>query len=64
MSRDITVDSLFFGVEQVPVEAVANLNGKERRIVVPGKKALINAASATVLMDPEGNGPGHLDHNL
>lgn len=23
-----------------------------------------NAASATVLMDPEGNGPGHLDHNL
>ena len=23
-----------------------------------------NVASATVLMDPEGNGPGHLDHNL
>jgi hypothetical protein len=23
-----------------------------------------NAAGATVLMDPEGNGPGHLDHNL
>ena len=23
-----------------------------------------NAATATVLMDPEGNGPGHLDHNL
>jgi len=23
-----------------------------------------NAASATVLTDPEGNGPGHLDHNL
>ena len=23
-----------------------------------------NVASATVLMAPEGNGPGHLDHNL
>jgi hypothetical protein len=23
-----------------------------------------NAATATVLMDPEGNCPGHLDHNL
>jgi hypothetical protein len=23
-----------------------------------------NAATAAVLMDPEGNGPGHLDHNL
>ena len=23
-----------------------------------------NAATATVLMDPEANGPGHLDHNL
>ncbi len=23
-----------------------------------------NAATATVLMDPEGNGPGHLNHNL
>ncbi len=23
-----------------------------------------NVATATVLMDPEGNGPGHLDHNL
>ncbi len=23
-----------------------------------------NAAAATVLADPEGNGPGHLDHNL
>ena len=23
-----------------------------------------NAASATVLADPEGNAPGHLDHNL
>ena len=23
-----------------------------------------NAAAATVLMDPEGNGPGHLEHNL
>jgi hypothetical protein len=49
MSRDIAVESLFFGVEQVPVEAVANQNGKERRIVVPGKKALLNAASGMVL---------------
>jgi len=23
-----------------------------------------NAATFTVLADPEGNGPGHLDHNL
>ena len=23
-----------------------------------------NATTATVLMDPEGNGTGHLDHNL
>jgi len=23
-----------------------------------------NAATASVLADPEGNGPGHLDHNL
>jgi hypothetical protein len=23
-----------------------------------------NAATTTVLTDPEGNGPGHLDHNL
>jgi len=23
-----------------------------------------NAATVTVLTDPEGNGPGHLDHNL
>jgi hypothetical protein len=23
-----------------------------------------NAATAAVLVDPEGNGPGHLDHNL
>ncbi len=23
-----------------------------------------NAAAASVLADPEGNGPGHLDHNL
>ena len=49
MSRDIAVDSLFFSVEQVPIEAVANQDGKERRIVVPGKKALLNAANGTVL---------------
>ncbi|MDR3405875.1 MAG: hypothetical protein P4L99_25545 [Chthoniobacter sp.] len=23
-----------------------------------------NASTVTVLADPEGNGPGHLDHNL
>ena len=23
-----------------------------------------NVASASLFMDPEGNGPGHLDHNL
>ena len=33
-------------------------------IVLTGWDRDGNAASATVLTDPEGNGPGHLDHNL
>ena len=41
MSRDLSVESLLFGVEQVPIEAV----GAKGRILVPGKKALLNAAN-------------------
>ena len=33
-------------------------------LVLTGPDRDGNAASATVLTDPEGNGPGHLDHNL
>ena len=45
MSRDISVESLLFGVEQVPIEAV----GARGRVLVPGKKALLNAANGMVL---------------
>jgi hypothetical protein len=40
MSRDIAVDSLFFGVEQVPVEAVANLDGKPQGSEPTSKTAI------------------------
>ena len=33
-------------------------------LVLTGSDRDGNAASATVLTDPEGNGPGHLDHDL
>jgi hypothetical protein len=33
-------------------------------LVLDGRDRDGNAATATVLADPEGNGPGHLDHNL
>ena len=33
-------------------------------LVLNGSDRDGNAASASVLTDPEGNGPGHLDHNL
>ncbi len=33
-------------------------------LVLTGNDRDGNAAFATVLADPEGNGPGHLDHNL
>ena len=45
MSHEIPLESLLFGVEQVPIEAV----GPERRILVLGKKALLNAATGKVL---------------
>ena len=33
-------------------------------LVLSGWDSDGNVASATVLADPEGNGPGHLDHSL
>ena len=33
-------------------------------LVLSGRDLKGHAATATVLADPEGNGPGHLDHNL
>jgi len=33
-------------------------------LVLDGRDRDGNAATVTVLADPEGNGPGHLDHNL
>jgi hypothetical protein len=33
-------------------------------LLLSGRDRDGNAATATVLADPEGNGPGHLDHNL
>ena len=33
-------------------------------LVLTGSDRDGNAASTTVLADAEGNGPGHLDHNL
>jgi hypothetical protein len=33
-------------------------------LLLNGKDRDGNAAIVTVLADPEGNGPGHLDHNL
>ena len=33
-------------------------------LLLTGRDRDGNAATATVLADPEGNGPGHLDHNL
>ncbi len=33
-------------------------------LVLSGRDQNGNAATATVLADPEGNGPGHLDHRL
>jgi len=33
-------------------------------LVLSGRDQNGNAATATVLADPEGNGPGHLDHYL
>jgi hypothetical protein len=33
-------------------------------LVLTGRDRDGNAATAAVLADPEGNGPGHLDHNL
>ena len=33
-------------------------------LLINGQDRDGNAATATVLMDPEGNGPGHLNHNL
>ena len=33
-------------------------------LVLSGRDLNGQAATATVLADPEGNGPGHLDHQL
>jgi hypothetical protein len=33
-------------------------------LILSGSDRDGNVATATVLMDPEGNGPGHLDHSL
>jgi len=33
-------------------------------LVLSGRDRDENVTSATVLMDPDGNGPGRLDHNL
>ena len=33
-------------------------------LVLSGRDRDGQAATITVLADPEGNGPGHLDHNL
>ena len=33
-------------------------------LVLSGRDLDGHAANATVLADPEGNGPGHLDHRL
>jgi hypothetical protein len=33
-------------------------------LVLSGRDLTGHAATVTVLADPEGNGPGHLDHNL
>lgn len=33
-------------------------------LVLNGSDRVGNAATASVLADPEGNGPEHLDHNL
>lgn len=49
VSREFSVQDLLFAVEEVPVEAVARRNGTERRITLPGKKALLHAATGAVL---------------
>jgi hypothetical protein len=33
-------------------------------LVLSGRDLNGHAATITVLADPEGNGPGHLEHNL
>ena len=43
----------------------ADIEGKALPILLlSGSDRDGNAGTVTVLADPEGNGPGHLDHNL
>lgn len=54
----LRLDALRYGVQETPSWAplpVLLLSGWDR----DG-----NAATAAILCDPEGNGPGHLDHSL
>lgn len=45
----MSVEDFLFEVVTAPVEAVVGQNGGTRRIAVPGKKALLNAATGGVL---------------
>jgi hypothetical protein len=49
MKTDVSLEDLFFGVTSVPVEAVLGTNGHTRRILIPGKKALVNQHSGCIL---------------
>jgi hypothetical protein len=49
MKPDIAIADLLFEVDQVPVEAVIGINGHTHRVLIPGKKALINQTSGRIL---------------
>lgn len=49
MKADVSLEDLLFGVTSVPVEAVLGTNGNTRRVLIPGKKALVNQDSGCIL---------------
>lgn len=49
MPNPISVQDIFFDVAVAPVEAVIAANGGTRRLMIPGKKALVNQRTGRVL---------------
>ena len=49
MKHQTTVQELLFDVDQVPIEAIIGTNDQTHRVRIPGKKALINKHTGSVL---------------
>jgi hypothetical protein len=49
MKTVVSLEDLLLGVTSVPVETVLGTNGSTRRVLIPGKNALVNQDSGCIL---------------